>query len=229
MSSGMVRLGGICAFLVIAIFIIGTFVVVGMAMDKAMAGGGAKAAAGGMQVGSIIIALLVSICLIMAIWTSKGLFNSFGYAGGNVPVLLIVGAIIVGFVLSLIGGAGFSQIGSRQAMAGTGQTMGLISFLVMLVMFIGFVWFAMSCLAFGGKAKMGLWKAIGILYLIMGACLTVAMLVIVIMLVGKIASMGMLSFYGIMVLIGMLVGLAALICHGIGLLIGAGRMGAQTT
>lgn len=227
MSPGLVRIGGICAFLVIAIFIIGTFVIVGAAVDAARTGG-APAAASGVNIGSTIMGLLITLCLIMTMWTSKGLFNAFGYNGGNVAVLLIVGALVIGFVLSLIGGAGFTQLGSRSAMAGTGQVMGIISFLIMLVMFIGFVWFSISCLGFGGKAKMGLWKAIGILYLIMGACLTIATLVIVIMLVGEIASMGMLNFYAVLVLIGMLVGLAALICHGIGLLLGAGRMGGQS-
>ena len=222
MSSGMVRLGGICAFLVIAIMIIGTFVVAGMAVDAARTGG-APSAAGGIQVGSVIMGLLVYICLIMTLWTSKGLFNGFGYSGGNMPVIITIAAMIIGFVLSFVGGAGVTQMTTPQAMTGTGSAMGIVSFIVSLVMFIGFIWFSLACLGFGGKAKMGLWKAIGILYLIMGACFAI----MIIMVATKSLSTGMASFAGVMALIGMLVGLAALICHGIGLLIGAGRMGSQ--
>jgi hypothetical protein len=226
MSPGMVRLGGICAFLVIAIMIIGTFVVAGMAVDAARTGGAASAA-GGMQVGSIVIGLLVYICLIMTLWTSRGLFNGFSYSGGNMPVMITIAAMVIGFILSFAGGAGVTQMTTPQAMAGTGSAMGIVSFIVSLVMFIGFIWFSLACLGFGGKAKMGLWKAIGILYLIMGACFAIMMLIMIIMVATKSLSTGMASFAGVMALIGMLVGLAALICHGIGLLIGAGRMGGQ--
>jgi hypothetical protein len=227
MSPGFVRIGGICAFLVIAVMVIGTFVVAGMAVDAARSGG-AAAASGGVQIGSVIIGLVIYICLILTVWTSKGLFNSFGYNGGNTPVMIIIAMIVVGFILSFIGGAGVTQMTTPSAMSGTGNTMGIISFIVSLVMFIGFIWFAMSCFGFGGKAKMGLWKAIGILYLIMGACFAIMMAIMIIMVATKTLSAGMASFAGVLALIGMLVGLAALICHGIGLLLGAGRMGGQT-
>lgn len=144
------------------------------------------------------------------------------------PVMIIIAMMVIGFILSFIGGAGVTQMTTPSAMSGTGNAMGTISLIVSLLMFIGFFWFSLACFGFGGKAKMGLWKAIGVLYMIMGACFGIMMAIMIIMVVTKTLSMGLANFAGVLALIGMLVGLAALICHGIGLLLGAGRMGGKT-
>ena len=81
-----------------------------------------------------------------------------------------------------------------------------------------------GCMDFGKSGGGGLWKAIGILYLIGLICFVLAILIGII--AGLTKSLGMLGLLGSLVLIGGLVLLGALICHGIGLITGAGKMSA---
>ena len=232
MSPGLVRFGGISAFLALAVLVIGLIVIGSMAAGAIDPGTGRITPGSISPLPGIVVNVLVTFFIIVSLLASKGLFNALGYKGGDVPVYLVVGAIVVILILGFAGGSGLTNISATQ----TGSSViGTVSLILLLVMFIGFIWFSITCIAFGGRAKMGIWKAIGILFLIVGACLTIMMLIVLIVALtasssGSInpsAGAGMAGLIGILFLIGGLVWIAAMICHGIGLLIGAGRMGGQ--
>lgn len=227
MGPGFVRLGGISAFLVLGVLVIGIVISASMMSNIRSTGD-----VSGIQITTFIINLLLTVFVLISLWASKVLFNSFGYRGGDIPIYLIFATIILSLVLSLIGGAGLSNLSSPQSLQGTSQAMGVISLIIIVVMFIGFAWFAISCIGFGGRAKMGIWKAIGILFLIVGIGFALAILIMAIMVAtitpGQAPTQsggGMAALAAILILIAGLVWIAAIICHGIGLLIGAGRMG----
>lgn len=232
MSPGFVRFGGISAFLALAVLIIGIFVVGAMAAGAIDTRTGQVSPDAISPIPGIIVNVLVTFFLIVSLLASKGLFNAMGYRGGDVPIYLVVGATIVILVLGFAGGSGLTSMSATQT---GGSVIGTVSLILLLVLFLGFTWFSITCITFGGRAKMGIWKAIGILFLIVGACLTIMMLIVLIIALtassgGRVdptAGAGMAGLIGILFLIGGLVWIAAMICHGIGLLIGAGRMGGR--
>ncbi len=239
MSPGMVRTGGIMAFVMIAVAIVGT-IAIGAAAAGSMKAGMTpdqmKAAMGGAGVGGIILGLVINAMLIFVFWTTKGLFNSSNYRIADVALLIIMAIIALSWVLSLVGGSSLSGMSNLSQTIAVGGIMNYVSLVVMLLMFVALVWFSIGCLGYGKSAPSGLWKAIGILYLISFACLVVAILVLIIgaltldpTTVTRAQVGGLAAFGGILILIGMFVALAGWICHGIGLITGAGRMTRQAT
>jgi hypothetical protein len=101
---------------------------------------------------------------------------------------------------------------------------GIISLIVLLAWLIFFIWFSIGAMGFANVGGGGLWKAIGILYIV-GLGLLI-LTVVVGIIAAMAASQGMVGLMAITGLIGALVLLAAWICHGIGLITGAGKMGA---
>lgn len=224
MGAGFVRLGGISAFLALAVLLIGLFIVGAMAADAVNVRTGQMNAAAVSPVPGIIVNVLVTLFILVSLLASKSLFNGMGYKGGDIPIIIASVCLALVLILGFIGGAGLSNLG---ASTGARDVMGIVSLIILLLLFISYIWFSISCISFGGKAKMGLWKAIGILFLIVGACFTLMIAIFVIMAVTQTPSKGMAAFAGVLFLIGGLVWIAAMICHGIGLLIGAGRMQGQ--
>ena len=100
MNASMVRLGGIAIFVLILLSIIGGFIVKGSA------------------VGGIILNIVNTLLLLFALWATKGLFNSQNYNRADMPIMIVMGAMIVSVVIGLIGGTagGLSAI-SGGAMA----------------------------------------------------------------------------------------------------------------
>lgn len=206
MNASMVRLGGIAIFVMIVLSIIGAFIV------------------SGSRVGSIVLNLINTALLLFALWTTKGYFNANGYNRADLPILIIIIAMalstIIGIVAGTAGGLGAIQgAGGMQALG----VVGIITLIISLVAFVAMLIFALRCLDFG-KTGGGLWKAIGILYLI--AIILIILLIVLLIIAVAAKSMGIMAAGGILGLIGGLVGLAGLICHGIGLIMGAGKMGA---
>jgi len=198
----MVRLGGIAAFVYIAVAIIGAVVV-------GMAGGG---------IGRILVGLIGLVLILFFLWTTKGYMNSQSYSGADLPILIIIaGYVVVTVVSFFVGGA--AQAGAA-ASAGAGA---IIVQVINLVMFVAGIWFAIKCLGFG-KTGGGIWKAIGILYLIGTGCMALFALLAVV--AALTSSMGLVLGGGFLALIGGLVLLAAFVVHGIGLIISAGKMAA---
>jgi hypothetical protein len=201
----MVRLGGILAFVLIAVVIIGAF----LAQNRAVA---------------IIFGLIQTAIMIFVFWSSKGLFNSRNYRTADIAIMGIIVILVVLWLFSLLGGAGIGAVANPQAMASALGVIGIISLIVLLAWLIFFIWFSIGAMGFANVGGGGLWKAIGILYIV-GLGLLI-LTVVVGIIAAMAASQGMVGLMAITGLIGALVLLAAWICHGIGLITGAGKMGA---
>lgn len=214
----MVRTGGIMVFVLLVLgivlaFVAGASVKLGADGKPVVAGGGAM---------QIVSNVLYAAIVAFVYWTTKGLFNAHGYRRADVPIMTLMIIIALNLVLGFLGGAGLGSVGSAGAIAGSGNIIGIISLIVLLILFGAWLWFAIAALGFGKSIGSGLWKAIGIVYLI-GTALFV--LFMVLMILGAVTkSVGLLAGGGILALIGILVLLAGWICHGIGLITGAGRM-----
>lgn len=205
MSPSMVRLGGILAFVLIAVVIIGAF----LAQNRAVA---------------IIFGLIQTAIMIFVFWSSKGLFNSRNYRTADIAIMGIIVILVVLWLFSLLGGAGIGAVANPQAMASALGVIGIISLIVLLAWLIFFIWFSIGAMGFANVGGGGLWKAIGILYIV---GLGLLILTVVVGIIAAMASsQGMVGLMAITGLIGALVLLAAWICHGIGLITGAGKMGA---
>lgn len=205
MNASMVRMGGILAFVLIAVVIVGAFL--------------ARS-----QVVAIIFGLIQTAIMIFVFWASKGLFNSRNYRTADIAIMGIIVILVVLWIFSLLGGAGIGAVANPQALASALGVIGIISLIVMLAWLIFFVWFSIGAMGFANAGGGGLWKAIGILYIV---GLGLLILTVVIGIIAAMAqSQGMLGLTAITGLIGALVLLAAWICHGIGLITGAGKMAA---
>lgn len=201
----MVRLGGILAFVLIAVVIIGAF----LAQNRAVA---------------IIFGLIQTAIMIFVFWSSKGLFNSRNYRTADVAIMGIIVILVVLWIFSLLGGAGVGAVANPQALASALGVIGIISLIVLLAWLVFFIWFSIGAMGFANAGGGGLWKAIGILYIV---GLGLLILTVVVGIIAAMAqSQGMVGLMAITGLIGALVLLAAWICHGIGLITGAGKMGA---
>jgi hypothetical protein len=201
----MVRLGGILAFVLIAVVIIAAF----LAQNRAMA---------------IIFGLIQTAIMIFVFWTSKGLFNSRNYRTADIAIMGIIVILVLLWVFSLLGGAGIGAVANPQAMASALGVIGIISLIVLLAWLVFFIWFSVGAMGFANVGGGGLWKAIGILYIVgLGLLILTVVLGII---AAMAASQGLVGLMAITGLIGALVLLAAWICHGVGLITGAGKMGA---
>ncbi len=205
MSPSMVRLGGILAFVLIAVVIIGAF----LAQNRAVA---------------IVFGLIQTAIMIFVFWSSKGLFNSRNYRTADIAIMGIIVILVVLWIFSLLGGAGVGAVANPQALASALGVIGIISLIVLLAWLVFFIWFSIGAMGFANVGGGGLWKAIGILYIV---GLGLLILTVVVGIIAAMAqSQGMVGLMAITGLIGALVLLAAWICHGIGLITGAGKMGA---
>ncbi|MCZ6861821.1 MAG: hypothetical protein O7I42_16355 [Alphaproteobacteria bacterium] len=208
MNASMVRFGGIAVFAGIALGIILPFL---------LAGSG---------VGRFILSLIQTAIILFVLWTTKGFMNAKGYKKADIPLLIVMAVTLLLFVVGLIFStqAGLGTIMSgRMAAAGL---IGIVILIVSLLMLGSWLWFAFLAIGFG-KSGGGIWKAIGILYLVaFGLFLVIAIIGALAGGSGSAAAMGGAAIGGgILALIGLLVFLGAVICHGIGLILGAGKMG----
>lgn len=205
MNAGMVRMGGILAFVLIAVAIIGAFV----AQNKVVA---------------IIFGLIQTAIMVFVFWATKGLFNSRNYRTADVAIMGLIVIAVLLWVFSLVGGAGIGAVANPSALSTALGVVGIISLIVLLAWLVFFIWFSIGAMSFANLGGGGLWKAIGILYVLgLGLLILTVVLGIIAAMAGSQGIVGLMAITG---LIGALVLLAAWICHGIGLITGAGKMGA---
>jgi len=197
----MVRFGGIAIFVTLLLQILGRIAI----------GGG---------IGGRIIGLVAALLLIFGFWATKGYFNSKNYSKADMPILILIGTTIITTILSVFGVGG--GLGGMSSMGAGGlQILGIIALVITLLMFLSWLWLGITTMGFGASGG-GIWKAIGILYVIAMAGMALGILFFILAAVAK--SGGLIAVGGILALVGGLVLLAALIVHGIGLIQGAGKM-----
>jgi len=236
MSPGTVRWGGIMVFIGIAlVFIIpiGFVAVIGFERMAPNARG-IGSMGGQMQMMSVVMNVAMAAVIGFVFFTTKGYFNAQGYYRADIPIYLIIGVQVISALIGAVtntsaGLSGIMQAGGLGAMG----ILGIVVLVTTLAVLVAMLIFSIFCISFGNIGG-GLWKAIGILYLIGLIGIIIGVIVIV-------ASAGMALGSGagsgagpgiagvavvatILIIIGFLCYAAAIICHGIGLILGAGRM-----
>lgn len=207
MNASMVRFGGIAIFVMFILGLVGGFLVRGSAT------------------GGMILGLINAGLLLFALWTTKGYFNAKNYTRADMPIMVVMAVYALQTVFGIVtgSGGGLGSLGTMGGGMGAFGIMAVIGLILLLVALVFMAIFALRCIDFG-KSGGGMWKAIGILYLV---ALGLVILGILIMILGGVAkSMGLAGTGVAIAGIGLLVMLAALICHGIGLIMGAGKMSA---
>ncbi len=208
MNASMVRFGGIAIFVMFVLSLVGGF-----------------AAQGNPTIG-MIFGVINAGLLLFALWTTKGYFNAKNYTRADTPIMVVMALYALQTVVGIVtgSGGGMSSLSGMGGGAAAFGIMAVIGLVILLGALVFMVIFALRCMDFGKSGGGGLWKAIGILYLIGLVCFVLAILIGI--LAGLTKSLGMLGLLAILAMIGGLVLLGALICHGIGLITGAGKMGA---
>lgn len=235
MSAGMVRWGGIAVFIGIAVAVLFPFImmaVVGMqGMQAGM--GGMQQAMGGVKAMSAVANIVMLAIMVFVFFATKGYFNALSYRRANIPIYIIIAVQVLLAVLGLIANTGAGMAGLMQA--GDAGALGIVVFILLIVILMFFavlIIFAIFCIGFGNLGG-GIWKAVGILYLIGLIGILVGILVmgtsIGLRAGGGLRSVPSGAAIGGMVLIAIafLCYGGAVICHGIGLIMGAGRMERQ--
>ncbi|MHA1536096.1 MAG: hypothetical protein ACTSUD_00950 [Alphaproteobacteria bacterium] len=196
--------------------------------------GGIGAPGGSFNVGGTKIVLALANYAILAIilfafYATKGYFTALSYRRANLPIYIIIAVQIVwavlGLMLTISGGyADLAQSGN--AVTAIFSVVVLVNALVFAVSLLIFAIFSIGFGRLGG----GIWKAVGILYLLaLGGYLAGFLLIgLRIGAAGggdlRAISSGMATGGAALILIGFLCYAAAIICHGIGLIMGAGRL-----
>lgn len=208
MNASMVRFGGIAIFVMFVLSLVGGLLVAGS------------------RTGGTILGLISTALLLFALWTTKGYFNAKNYTRADLPIMVIMATYALQTVIGIIAGTG-GGLAALSGMAGAKVGIGLFAIIGLVILLLALVFgiiFALRCMDFGKSGGGGLWKAIGILYLIGLICFVVA--VVLLILAGVAGSAGLAVLAATIILIGGLVLLGALICHGIGLITGAGKLSA---
>ena len=227
MSAGMVRWGGIAVFIGIALAVIFPFIMMAVVGMQAMQAGMGSATAGA-KIMSIVMNFAMMAVMVYAFLATKGYFNALSYHRADIPIYIIIGVqavwVVLGLIVNVSGGmAGLMQGGDMRALG----IVGIIALVTVLVFFVALLIFAIFCIRFGTLGG-GLWKAIGILYVI--ALIGIFISILVIGIAAAIAGGGGGSPPGgavvgaVLIVLALLCYAAAIICHGIGLVTGAGRM-----
>lgn len=232
MSAGMVRWGGIAVFIGIAVAVLFPFIMVAVVgMQGMQAGmGGMQQAMGGVKAMSAVANIVMLAIMVYVFFATKGYFNVLSYRRANIPIYIIIAVQVLLAVLGLIANTGAGMAGLMQA--GDAGALGIVVFILLIVILMFFavlIIFAIFCIGFGNLGG-GIWKAVGILYLIGLIGILVGILVMGTS-IGLRAGGGLRSVPPgaaiggtVLIVIAFLCYGAAVICHGIGLIMGAGRM-----
>ena len=233
MSPSTVRWGGITVFIGIALVIILPIVMVAMVGTAGLQSGGRNLAnaTAGVTVMTIVMNLSLMAVMVFVFYTTKGFFNALGYRGADIVIYVIIVVQVISAVVGSImntsaGMTGLMQAGNFKALG----IAGIVVIVTTLVFAVALIVFAVLCFKFG-KFGGGLWTATGVLYLIGVAGILIGV-VIMVAAVGFALSSGSAprSAAGssvlamVLIVIAFLCYAAAIICHGIGLILGAGRM-----
>lgn len=232
MSPGTVRWGGIMVFIGIAlVFIIpiGFVSVVGLE-GFAPNARGIGAMGSQMQLMSIVMNIVTAAVIAFVFYATKGYFNAMGYYRADIVIYLIIGVQVISAILGAAtntsaGLSGIMQAGGGRALG----VVGIVAIVSVLAVLIALLIFSIFCISFGNLGG-GIWKAIGILYLIGLIGILVGVIILIasagVALGGSAGSgtAGAAVIATILMVVGVLCYAAAIICHGIGLILGAGRM-----
>lgn len=227
MTPSAVRWGGIMVFIGIAlVFIIpiGFMSVVGIQGLAGGAGGGAQT-----QLMSIVLNIVITAVIVFVFLATKGYFNALGYHNADVVIYVFVGTQIISAVINMLANtsAGLGGLFQMAGIRGLG-VLGIIAIVVGIAVLVALLIFAIFCISFG-KLGGGVWTAIGVLYLIGLIGMLIALIVVLAstgLALGGGSTGGSGPFIAAVALlvVGFLCYAAAIICHGIGLILGAGRM-----
>ncbi len=212
MSATMVRTGGVMVF-----FLILAVLVTGFMLAGAMAGAGAGGVPDPARFGSTLsLTMIVYLAIMIFVyWTTKGLFNAFGFRRADTPILTLIILMAINLVLTVLGGAGAPAAETGPASGGGSGPFGIFSAIAVLATVLAWIWFSIAAFGFGAQVGSQLWKAIGIVYLVGTSLAFVGN--------GLLLS-GMGGATGLILLIAGPVVLGGWVCHGIGLIIGAREM-----
>lgn len=228
MGRGSIRAAGILA-LVNAALMIGVLAVLNAA-DRAAAGETRRVLVLAAILGIGLSAFLVLFGLLAA----RALFRALGHAGGG-------GRIWTLAILSLIAAPiAMLAVARPAALMPVGEPgLAILALRVYLgfaaLVFLAALLFAFACVGFGGRARFGLWIATGLLYVVASLGWLAAIGMIALAMIGGDAA-GARVFAGqgtggvvagIGIAVGLLAGLAGLVCQGVGLILGAGRLAAR--
>lgn len=236
MTAGMVRWGGIAVFIGVALVVLFPFVMiafVGLQGLQAGAGGVAAASVVARTISSVVNIVMLAI-MVYVFFATKSYFNALSYRRANIPIYIIIGVQLVSAVLGLIMNTGAGMASLIQT--GNTKALGIVVFILLitiLVFFVALLIFAIFSIGFGNVGG-GVWKAVGILYLIALIGIIAGVLVIGISVAAagggglRAVPSGVAIGGMVLVVVAILCYAAAIICHGIGLVLGAGRMERQT-
>ena len=236
MTAGMVRWGGIAVFIGVALVVLFPFVMVafvGLQGLQAGAGGVAAASVAARAISSVVNIVMLAI-MVYVFFATKSYFNALSYRRANIPIYIIIGVQLVSAVLGLIMNTGAGMASLIQT--GNTKALGIVVFILLitiLVFFVALLIFAIFSIGFGNVGG-GVWKAVGILYLIALIGIIAGVLVIGISVAAagggglRAVPSGVAIGGMVLVVVAILCYAAAIICHGIGLVLGAGRMERQT-
>lgn len=229
MNAGTVRWGGITVFIGIALAFLFPFITVAVVGLQGLqpGAGGMGAALGEVKIMTMVMNFAMMVVMVFVFLSTKGYFNALSYHRADIPITIIIGVQIVWLVFSLILNtsgdlAGLMQAGNMRALG----VVGIIVLVTMLAFFFSLLFFAVLCLGFG-KIGGGLWKAVGILYLIALIGIIVSVIVIAVTAGLAAGAPGGAIAGMVMIALALLCYGAAVLCHGIGLILGAGRMERQ--
>jgi hypothetical protein len=235
MSSSMVRWGGIMVFIGIALVFlipIGFFSVIGLeGLAEAGRSGSGAAMAGQMQLMSVVMNFVMAAVVGFVFYATKGYFNALGYHRADIVIYLIIGAQVLSAIIGAITNSSAGLSGILQA--GGGRALGVVGIVAIvtgLAVLIALLVFSIFAISFGNHGG-GIWKAIGILYLIGLLGMLIGFIILMVSVGSALSGGGGVGpgaggavVASILMIVGFLCYAAAIICHGIGLILGAGRM-----
>jgi len=120
--AGMVRLGGIAAFVAVLVLVITIALGQTIATNKVL---------------GIILSLVMTACILLAFWTTKTLFNANNYRRADIAIMGVIVLMVLSWVLSLVGGG---TGGMSMGATGAG-VMGIIGLIILLAAFVIWILF----------------------------------------------------------------------------------------
>jgi hypothetical protein len=203
--AGTLRLGAFAAFVAVLAFGIALAMRLALAANKPL---------------EIALAMVAAGAVALTFWTTKSLFNACHYRRADIAIFGII-AMFALFALLVLADAG-GWIYSAGSIGG--KTANIALFGTAFALSILFPIQAMSFARSGG----GVWKAIGIVYLITSVLLTLAVATAIYAKAPGRGFEGLIAWiFGASFIGGGLIGTAALILHGTGLAMSADAMRAR--
>lgn len=209
MNTGVVKAGGVAAFVTVALYILGMII------------GGSISA---------IFQLIALVLFIFTLVTIKVCMSGLNYQRGGALVWTLIGLIVVLIILVIIAVAVVASTAMSQGQTGgmmNPQAMltgfgiwGIIIGVVLLAFQVVFLLLGLRMNEFAATAG-GIWKGAGIMTIVWTATVLVAVVIAIV--AGLAQSAGIFVVVGILFFVGALVFLASWIVVGIALITSSGK------